>query len=219
METRPKFSEVETLEQYHVALDNAKTQPEISAIMDELGYDSTVIAEGKVLLAEIRTAYNLNKTEDDEPSAAYADFSVKKAQLDKIFNIHRKKAKVIFRNDSLAVGKLAISGAMPRTYIKWLEAAKRFYCVASTDTTIQGKLSRLNISANDLTTANTIILELEVARSEYLKEKGESQVATKTKDTVFAKMDDWMSEFYAVAKIGLEDKPKLLEALGKTVKG
>jgi hypothetical protein len=27
--------------------------------------------------------------------------------------------------------------------------------------------------------------------------------------------DDWMSEFYAVAKIGLEDNPQLLEALGK----
>jgi hypothetical protein len=45
-----------------------------------------------------------------------------------------------------------------------------------------------------------MILELEAARSEYLKEKGESQDATKAKDAAFAKIDDWMSEFYAVAK-------------------
>jgi len=38
------------------------------------------------------------------------------------------------------------------------------------------------------------------------------------KDAAFAKIDDWMSEFYAEAKIGLEDNPQLLEALGKTVK-
>ncbi len=38
------------------------------------------------------------------------------------------------------------------------------------------------------------------------------------KDAAFAKIDDWMSEFYAEAKIELEDNPQLLEALGKTVK-
>lgn len=187
--------------------------------MAELGFDSAVIAEGKVILAETRAAYDLNKTEDDETSAAYADFSAKKAQLEESFDMHRKKAKVVFRNDSLTAGKLAISGAMPRAYIKWLEAAKKFYSIASADTDIQGKLARLKISADNLSAANTIISELEAARSEYLKEKGESQAATKTKDTAFAKIDDWMSEFYAVAKIGLDDKPQLLEVLGKIVKG
>ena len=70
----------------------------------------------------------------------------------------------------------------------------------------------------DWIVANTMISDLEAARSEYLKEKGESQDSTKAKDAAFAKIDDWMSGFYAVAKIGLEDNPQLLEALGKTVK-
>lgn len=186
--------------------------------MAELGYDSTVITEGKALLEETRNAYDLNKTEDDETSSAYADFSSKKEQLENTYNIHRKKAKVVFRNDSLTADKLAISGAMPRTYIKWLEAAKKFYSVSSTDTDIQSKLARLKISTDDLTAANTAISELEASRAEYLKEKGESQDATKAKDSAFAKIDDWMSEFYAVARIGLEDNPQLLEALGKVVK-
>ncbi|WP_339926235.1 hypothetical protein [uncultured Cyclobacterium sp.] len=51
----------------------------------------------------------------------------------------------------------------------------------------ENKLSRLKISADDLTAA-------------------------------FAKIDDWMSEFYAVAKIGLDENPQLLEALGKMVR-
>ena len=218
MASRTKLTDASTLELYRVALENAETQSEIAAIMAELGYDSTVIGEGKTLLAETRTAYDANKTEDDETSAAYADFSSKKEQLEDTFNIHRKKAKVVFRNDSLTADKLAISGAMPRSYMKWLEAARKFYSVASTDTAIQGKLARLKISADDLTAANTLITGLEATRAEYLKEKGESQDSTKIKDAAFAKIDDWMSEFYAVAKIGLEDNPQLLEALGKTVR-
>lgn len=218
MATRPKFSEAETLEQYRIALDNTESQAEIAAIMAELGFDSAVIGEGKAILAKTRQAYDLNKTEDDETSAAYADFSSKKEQLEDTFNIHRKKAKVVFRKDSLTADKLAISGAMHRTYIKWIEAAKKFYSVASTNSAIQGKLARLKISVDDLTAVNIQIKDLEAARAEYLKEKGESQDATKTKDAAFAKIDDWMSEFYAVAKIGLEDNPQLLEALGKIVK-
>ena len=78
MATRPKFSEAETLEQYSIALDNAEAQTEIATIMAEIGYGSAVIGEGKVILEETRSAYDLNKTEDDETSAAYADFRVKK---------------------------------------------------------------------------------------------------------------------------------------------
>ena len=219
MASRTKLTDAETLELYRVALDNAENQTEIAAIMAELGYDSAVIGEGKTLLEETRSAYDLNKTEDDETSAAYADFSSKKEQLEDTFTLHRKKAKVVFRNDSLTADKLAITGSMPRTYIKWLEAATKFYSVASSDSDIQGKLARLKIASEDLTAGGTMITDLKAARAEYLKEKGESQDATKAKDAAIAKIDDWMSEFYAVAKIGLEDNPQLLEALGKTVRG
>ncbi|MDX9771579.1 MAG: hypothetical protein RBT19_14550 [Tenuifilaceae bacterium] len=92
--------------------------------MAELGYDSAKITEGKNLLAETRSSYDFNKTEDDETSAASAAFSDKKVELEKVFKTQRKKAKVIFRNDSLTADKLAISGEFPRTYIKWIEAAK-----------------------------------------------------------------------------------------------
>ena len=219
MASRTKLTDAETLELYRVALENALNQSEIATIMADLGYDSATIAEGKALLTETRNAFNLNKTEDDETSAAYADFSSKKTQLENIYTLHRKKAKVVFRNDSLTADKLAISGEMQRTYIKWVESVKKFYSVSTTDTEIQSKLARLAITPEQLTAANTLLGELETARGEYLKEKGESQDATKAKDAAFTKIDDWMSEFYAVAKIGLEDNPQLLEALGKTIKG
>ena len=113
---------------------------------------------------------------------------------------------------------MAISGSLPRTYIKWLEVVKKFYSVSISDTAIQSKIARLKINPEDLNAANDMISDLEAARALYLKEKGESQDSTKLKDAAFDKLDDWMSEFYAVAKIGLEDNPQLLESLGKVVK-
>jgi hypothetical protein len=218
MATKRTLSEAETLEQYRVALDNAENQSEIASIMAEFGYDATMLAQGMALLTQTRQAYDANKTEDDETSAAYGTFSEVKAQLEETYSLHRKKAKVVFRKDALAMDKLAVSGSLPKAYIGWLETVKKFYSIATADANMQSKLARLQISAADLTAAAALITNLEAARAVYLKEKGESQDATKLKDAAFAKIDDWMSEFYAVAKIALEDHLQLLESLGKIVR-
>lgn len=218
MTSLTRSTEAETLELYRVALENVENQPQIAAIMTDLGYDTEAINQGKELLAQTRNVYDLNQTEDDETSEAYADFSGKKEELEDIYSIDRKKAKVIFRKNPVLLEQLDLNGPIPRTYMRWLEALKKFYSIASSDPDIQNKLARLKISAEDITATNTKVTELESARAEYLREKGESQNATKAKDSAFAKIDDWMSEFFAVAKIGLDDKPQLLEALGKTVK-
>lgn len=181
MSTRPKKSEAETLEQYRIALENAVTQPEIATVMAELGYDAVLIEEGKATLTKTRKAFDANKVEDDETSAAYSVFAVKKEQLEDIFTLHRKKAKVVYRNDAIISGKLAITGSMPRSYVKWLESVKKFYTVALADESIQTKLVRLKITKKDLTATNKLISELETARAEYQKEKGESKMQQKQK--------------------------------------
>jgi hypothetical protein len=213
MATKRTLTEAETLEQYRVSLDNVENQSEIATIMAEFGYDTETIGQGKALLAETRQAYDANKTEDDETFEAYGKFSDLKAQLEETYSLHRKKAKVVFRNDSLTLDKLAVSGSLPKAYVKWLETVKKFYSEATSDHLIQEKLSRLKVTLDNLNAADAMVGQLENARAEYLREKGESQDATKAKDAAFVKMDDWMSEFYAVAKIALEDNPQLLESL------
>jgi hypothetical protein len=218
MASNLKSTEAGTLELYRVALENVQEQPEIASVMADLGYDSALITEGKQLLEQTRNIFDFNKTEDDETSVAYADFSNRKKDLETIYSLHRKKAKVVFRKDPVTLKQLALDGSLQKSYVKWIETVKKFYTVAATNTEIQGKLARLKVTPEDITATNTKVTDLEKARAEYLREKGESQDATKAKDAAFAKIDDWMSEFYAVAKIGLEEKPQLLEALGKIVK-
>ncbi len=69
-----------------------------------------------------------------------------------------------------------------------------------------------------MTAANALLVEVEGARGTYLKEQGESQDATHNKNSVFDQLEDWMKEFYAVAKIALEDRPQLAESLGRLVR-
>lgn len=218
MATRPTLSEAEALEQYRVSFENVEKQSEISSIMAEFGYDETLLTEGKALLTKTQTAYNNNKTEDNETVTAYNKFSTTKENLAKVYGLHRKKGKVVFRKDETTLKNLGLKGSLPQAYIKWLETIKKFYSTAIGNTEIETKLARLKVTPTELQDTVALIAELETNRSEYLKEKGESQDATKLKDAAFGELDDWMREFYAVAKIALEDNPQLLESLGKYVK-
>lgn len=218
MAKRPKTSEAQIIEQYRIALNNAENQPQIATTMAEFGYDSEQIAKGKQIWQNANNAYNLNKNEDDETNLAHSNFINKKAEVEGFYSLHRKKAKVIFRNDSVTLEKLGIKGSIPQAHVKWIEVVKKFYAITTSDTEIQTKLARLKITPEELNNANTLVGDLETARSEYMREKGESQDATQAKDAALAEIDDWMSEFYAVAKIALEDNIQLLEALGKTIK-
>jgi hypothetical protein len=74
-----KLTEAEVLERDRIALENVESQSEIAAIMAELGY---------------------------ETSAAYAAFKSLSGQVADAYSIHRKKAKVVFRKDSLTLDKL-----------------------------------------------------------------------------------------------------------------
>lgn len=218
MATKRTLSEAEALEQYRVSFENVEKQPNIATIMAEFGYDEVVLTEGKTLLTTTRAAFDFNKKEDDETSEAYKNFTTLKENVATTYTLHRKKAKVIYRNELTTLQKLSITGSVPTAYIKWLETVKKFYTVALADTEIQLKLVRLKVTVEELNGTLQLITNLEEARAAYLREKGESQDATKQKDKAFGEMDDWMSAFYAVAKIALEDSPQLLESLGKFVR-
>lgn len=210
--------EAETLEQARVALENAEKQPEIAAALAKEGYDAEEIAVGKDKWQKTYDAYNQNRIEHDEKSVAYATFTSKKENLVKTYRNNRKKAKVVFRNDAVTGDKLGILKPVPGSFVGWLDLVKTFYSTALADADIVTKLGRLKITNETLTADSTLIAEVEEARATYLRERGESQDAVKIKDAAFHKLDEWMSDFYVVARIALEDHPQLLEALNKPIK-
>ncbi|MCE4564110.1 hypothetical protein INQ51_07285 [Maribellus sp. CM-23] len=217
MVANTKTSEVSSLEQWRVALENATQQPQIATLIGEMGYDSTVIEQGKNLLTETRTLYDANKTEDDETTEASEAFKNARTELSKIYTRHRKRARVVFLDEVVLLRRLALDTEVPRPYVKWLEAVKKFYAEAA-DSEIQTRLALLKITPEEITAATDLIAVVEAARANYLREVGESQDATKIKDEAMNRMATWMSRFYSVARIALEDNPQLLEVLGKPVK-
>lgn len=211
-------SEVMTLERYRIALANVHQQSEISKILDEFSYGSEEIQKGQELLDSTQAAYDDRRQESEEESVAYQKFNDLRTSLGQRYSKLRKKAKVVYRKDALMCDKLAVSGEMPGAYVNWLEHVRKFINVTMASEEVRTQLARLKVTQEELQQCNDDMIELKNLRANYLKEKGESQNATQIKDASFAKLDDWMREFYAVAKIALEDQPQLLESLGVVIK-
>lgn len=218
MSTKRSTSEAAVLEQYRVSLENATTQPNISAVMADYGYDTTKIAEGNQLLEATRKAYDANKTENDETATASLAFTTAKDALETLYTPLRKKAKVVFMNEPDTLKQLQLDGQVPNAYSAWFEYIVKFFTTIKADASLLTKLARLKVTAAQIDEGLAQIEAVKTARAEYIRESGESQAATQTKDSAFETIDKWMREFYAVAKIALDDQPQLLEVLAKKVR-
>ena len=214
-----KKNETVCLEAFRVALVNVKSHELIALRMLEMGYNDAVLAEGKNLLNETLEKFQHKKEEDAEESLAYDRFEALWDEMDAVYRLHRKKAKVIFRKEPACLEKMAISGKVPKAYIKWIYIVKTFYGELTTDEQLQQKASRLKISPAEIQSSLQKLERLETSRATYFRKKGESQHATQVKEEAFTRLDTWMIDFYAVARIALDDSPQLLEALSKRVRG
>ena len=95
------------------------------------------------------------------------------------------------------------------------EAGKDFFYANALDSNdIQAGLARFGVTTENLQQTQALVNDVEKKHNIQLQEKGEAQQATKVRDEAFDTMQEWMSDFVAVARIALEDSPQYLEVLG-----
>lgn len=208
-------SQTEILESARIALQNVENNPIIKPLMADLGYNTAKIDEGKALLEVAKADYNNNHTVEDNKQKTYKEFEDLRTSIQAKYAKDRKKAKVIFKNDSLILKELHINGSAPTSYVKWLETVTIFYNLLHTNTAMQTQLIPLKITAEHINEILGDLNTLEILRGNYIEAKGIALNATKSKNVAFKTLEAWMSDFYIIARIALENEPKLFESLGR----
>ncbi|MCI2229129.1 hypothetical protein MC378_08120 [Polaribacter sp. MSW13] len=211
-------SQAEILEVSRIALQNVQTNPIIKPLMEEMGYNTAKIDEGKNLLELAKEQFNTHQIIEDAKAKAYQEFEDLRLEIEAKYAKDRKKAKIVFRKEILTFKELGLKGILPKSYVKWLETVNKFYNLINTDATLLTKLETLQVTQQHVTEIISQINNLENLRANYIQSKGNMQNATKVKNAAFKSLEEWISEFYAVARIALEEEPQLLESLGKQVK-
>lgn len=210
-----RVSELQMLENYRHLFSNLGEIPGLAAEMEEYGYDAAKMAEGKALYDRALALYGQNKQEASEEGVAYKKFAALYDTVSEAYNRNRKRAKVALMKRPDLWQTLAIDGGIAKAYLPWAQAAETLYTQAKVHAEARPLLEKFKVTKAVADEQLAKFEELRALRDAYTKEKGESQDATKAKDAAFAQLSDWAADFYATAKIALEDRPQLLESLGK----
>lgn len=218
MATRPKRSELERLESYRIAFENSSHQPVIKAQVALFGYTEEKLDEGWQLFQSTQKVWQSNQQEDTETSDAYRTFDRLFKEQEASYSFDRKKLKAAFIWEPGALKKLGVTGEKPRAYLEVMDLMRVCYSTLQNDSSLQNKAAQMHISTEYINESLARIEAIQQARTNYLRETTESQAATELKDQAFAKLDRWMREYLAVARIALEEQPQLLEALGLLVR-
>lgn len=200
---------------YGNIFENISKNETLKNELAEYGYDSEEIAKGKALYDVAAEKLDINKTETAEEKLAYDQFRKKFEALKKSYTTDRKKVKIIYKNEAATLSVLGVKGTASIRITEFLDGVDTLYKQLKASEDLRKPLARLKITEEHITAQLEALEEVKTAYNAYTKEKGESQKATKDKDKALAELEKWVREFYAIAKIALEDQPQLLESIGK----
>ena len=212
------LTDQELVQKFGILFENIKTQTILKTELAEYGYDDAEIAKGKALYDKAIAEYQKNIKETQEETSAHHHFSQKLDELSNTFSTDRKKARIVFKDQNDTLINLRIKGRVSQSISSILDDMRVFYSTLQQNPTLITPLNRLKINTEHITTQLGNLANVEKAYTEYNKEKGESQQATKDKNQAFSEIEKWVREFYSIAKIALEDKPQLLESISKWMK-
>ncbi|MEL6882055.1 MAG: hypothetical protein AAFP09_16130 [Cyanobacteria bacterium J06607_10] len=206
------------LTEAQVALDNSLNNPDILQAVSDLGYTTPRLREGKKLYNLAAAAQLEQQMEAGGQLTASQTLQDTWATAKKSYIRFVKIARVAFKRSTGVATQLSLSGKRKESLSGWLGQANQFYKSALADKAILTGLKEFGITEQKLKAGLAELQAVEAANLTQEKEKGEAQAATKRRDAAIDELQDWLSDYLAIAKIALEEEPQLLEGLGILVR-
>ena len=209
----------EFLRQANSAIEGALTNPAILEALAPYGYTrDRIIQEGQALYNSASDSIQNQQEDRTDQLRATKTFNTLKDTFNQTYTRHLNLARVIFKNDSATASLLQLKGERGRTYAAWYKQVKQFYYSALNKPAIGDRLATLNIKQNDLKDAQQALTAVEAARVARDHQKGTAQAATQKRQAALEALQDWISDYTAVARIALAHDPQVLEGLGLLVR-
>ena len=109
---------------------------------------------------------------------------------------------------------LGLWGERKESVSGWPVQVNQFYTNMLGNQNWLGAMANYGITTEKLMAGEALVIQVKTALSSQKIEMGEAQEATRTRDKAADTLQAWYSDFIAIARIALEDKPQYLEMLG-----
>ena len=197
-----------------LAIDNSLNNPKVLAALADFGYTRDRLSRGKQLYSTAAAAQLTQTSESGGQISASAVMNAAWSAAKKTYMRFVKVARVACKKDAGIATQLDLTGRRKESLSGWLAQANQFYQNALADKAILNELKSFGITDTKLKAGLDQLKAVETANLLQEKEKGEAQAATQKRDAALDALQDWMSDFIAIAKVALEEDPQLLEGLG-----
>jgi hypothetical protein len=191
-----------------------QSSPEIQAKLNAYGYTAERIAEGKQLLDETNRLMAVQVNEYGDQYAATDEQTQLQASTYAHYMITVKVGRVAFKTQPDMLARLGLTGERPRSLSGWLRSGRILYTNLLASPDAIATMGAYGYTAERLQQELQAVNEVENLHSKQLREKSAAQQATLERDKAFDKLSNWFSDFRAIARVALYDKPQWLEALG-----
>jgi len=215
----PSYNNISSLLQSaNLAIENARNDADLQKYLSQYGYTPERIQRGLTLYETAVAAQARQQAKFGEKVAATATLQETSVRAKKSYMRLLKLARIAFNGNAGVATKLRLNGPRKQSLSGWLFQARQFYSNAFSDPDLLGTLAEYGVTPLKLEEGQADIEAVVAANLAQDKAKGEAREATQVRDAAINALKNWLREFFAIAKIALEEDPQLLEILGVVAK-
>lgn len=195
-------------------ISGVENNPEIQEKLNPFGYTFEHISEGRILLDRATGLMTAQVKGYSKQYLAYGEFGKFWKSVYGVYMITLKVVRVAFTGEPEMLQRFNATGERNRSLSGWLRDAKILYTNLLNSPEALDVMGRYGYTFEKLNSEFQDVSEVERLHSKHLSEMGNAQQSTVERDEAFDALCKWYSNFRAIARIALYEKPQLLEALG-----
>jgi hypothetical protein len=195
-------------------ISGVQNNPEIQERMSRYGYTPERVAEGQVKLGNVKRLTASHAEEYSEQFVATGKLGKSWANTYGKYMITLKVVRVAFHREPGKLQDFHATGKRHRSLSGWLNDARILYTNLQETPGALETMMQYGYTDKRLQEEQQQVEEVAQLHSLQLEETGAAQQSTQDRDRAFDELCDWYSDFRAIARVALYDKPQLLEGLG-----
>ena len=211
---KTKYNSIsQTMMSAQIILDATLSEPEIMNRLAAFGYDQARIQAGKALYDETLALVHQQKAGYGEQHEASARAQASYQEADEVYMRTLKVARIAFKDNTKAQTALMLRGKRKKNLAGWVAQAGTFYANLLAAPDLTARMAEFGYDYGKLEAEMGLIQNVRNATVNQEHEKGSAREMTQLRNTKLDELEDWLSEFRAIARIALQDQPYLLSKL------
>ncbi len=197
-----------------LAIDNLCRDQQGKEQMAQYGYDEHRIGQLRAMLDRLEKLRNQRMQALAEQHRASDALKAGRAWADKYYKNLLKIARVAFADSKGAWERAGLSGRRDRTFAGWLVQARQFYEGIAHDDAMLKMMGRYGVTGAKLRAGLDMVSEVEKLDRAHKAMMAHTRQAGLDLRQAAKAFNKAMSAFYAIARVALENRPDLLNAMG-----